>query len=1248
MSEHVPILLCSREAASRRRGGSSSRTSTISFFPAIGLLLVWSSVGVGASPLRLDGPTAPRWQPAPGWVARPPAGSSVTDRGGSLLFRIRGRQTSLPWQITLVDSDGDADARYVVLRYRGVGLSSAPGDYFLHGWDGTAGGTTYAGREVVVSDGQWHTLAIDRVALHPLEPLRSLALKLSLGEKESAELEVRSIEITSTLPEGVAPLVAAGPANTPATRMKWSDFKGLAPAPDWVARAADQYQFTADPREATFRVHGADRGMRWVGPLPAPVDLRTNPYISFRYRLTGSALGSGYAFWLGSEKTGPDEKAVIPAYLKDLTADGAWHQRTVRLDAAFVAGRIAVGLDGLGESVELRLSSLVFGPRPPRWPVAELCPHSPMRERWPDGKNGFTCIPLGRQGASPAPFLAQRLGLEDWFAAREVLVDGVPFHVPAREEDLWHTGTAVKGDVALPLPPKGREICLLVAVAAPATEPFGLEPAEHPKLQERLAHAEKVVCEVEYTSGPPDLLMPVVASPAGYGLKRGIGVHVLHPDPGRTPRRLLVHDRMQTADVAVLGLTINEGRNRVAEPPPFTLPAPTPGGLRGAGSAVRRKSADAVIVGRGALEARFQTSRGLSWKSLSAVGLGARLSAAAGPVFKVTVGTTETDSTQWTTTAVEPAADGFRVTLKSPDGSLRAAVDLTAPAPVRNGGAAGGLVMNLHLRCLQGQGRPAAVVFPILDGVTLGSAADTWYYYGRRGGVIARDDAYYREPLGEPHPMQVDGFFGPTSGLALACLTHDTGLQHHFIRLSKGTAGGHWSIEHPTLQLVADRDWDATEAALSLDEGDWRGMIRAHQRWLSTWFRPRTNAPWFRNVFALIGTNYNHDLGMTPLERGDLWPPLENARRRLGHADYLHIFGWGASKKFGDWGDYNHYDELGGLDHFRKSVARVQDAGVPVGLYVDAFNHSSTATLAGSHAKEWAALQADGRPQAVPGFHAYTECLYLRPWQHHLASAVKRVRDDVGARAMYIDELGATDGRWNCHGGSVHGHPGEVIPYRGELALVGAIRKAVGPDLPLYIEYPPAEAMRQLLDGAFSYYAMWGQDQAAVAPHMANLSRFVFPEFKTFHILSYSIPRAGNWYHFKVPFFNGEGYFLGETSFAATDPECLAFLRKALAIQGAHRAAFAGRDVEPLAPTLQPGVFANRFSTPAETVWTLFNTTGRTVRGPAIDVTHVPGSSYHDVWNDRPISPQLHSGRARLEATLTPQSVGCVVQRLQP
>jgi hypothetical protein len=431
-----------------------------------------------------------------------------------------------------------------------------------------------------------------------------------------------------------------------------------------------------------------------------------------------------------------------------------------------------------------------------------------------------------------------------------------------------------------------------------------------------------------------------------------------------------------------------------------------------------------------------------------------------------------------------------------------------------------------------------------------------------------------------------------------------------------------------------------------LREGDWRSILAAYREWLATWYQPRRGPEWFRRVFAFIGTNFHYDRGFSPEERGNLTPTLENARQWVGRADFLHLFGWGASKQFGDWGDYNHYEELGGLDHFRGSVARTQQSGVPVGLYIDGYLHCTAAAIAGKHAQEWAVRRVDGQPQWIEEYNAYNECPYLEPWRQHLAQTYRRVREEVGAKGMYIDELGATDGRWSCYGGDAHGHPGEVIPYRGELELMRAIRQAVGEEVPLYVEYPPSEAARQVVDGAFSYYAIWGQDQADAAPHFVNLSRFLFPEFKPLHILSYATPRAGNWHHFKIPFFNGEGYDVGEPGLAATDPDCLAFLRMALEIQTAHREAFASADVEPLVPTLRPGVFANRFTAPSETVWTLFNTTGRTVRGSFLEVPHRPGATYRDLWNNRPLRPPIKGGRAVLDLELPPQSVGCVAQQI--
>jgi len=266
-------------------------------------------------------------------------------------------------------------------------------------------------------------------------------------------------------------------------------------------------------------------------------------------------------------------------------------------------------------------------------------------------------------------------------------------------------------------------------------------------------------------------------------------------------------------------------------------------------------------------------------------------------------------------------------------------------------------------------------------------------------------------------------------------------------------------------------------------------------------------------------------------------------------------------------------------------------------------------------------------------------------WQDYLAGTYRRVHEDFGSKILYIDEYGATDGRWTCRAKD-HGHNGYEIPYAGEVAMLKRIREAVGPEVALYTEYPPAEVTRQYTDGSITYQALWSAEQEPLAPHFIDLPRFAFPGFKQMHIIYYVGTRAGNWWLFKFPFFNGEVFRIGEPNLAGMDEPSLAFLKRAVQVQCAHRNAFSSHTVEPLVPTDVSGVFANRFAGPTETVWTLYNANGRSVDKPVLRVKHVDGATYTDAWADTPITPEVHNGMALIAVELDPKGIGCVVQAL--
>ncbi len=1205
------------------------------------LLLLMSALPVAAQK-PLDGASAPRWTACPGWVSNLPAQYGVTDEGGVLLFQVDGAGSEMPWQISFREDEIAGDARYLLVRYRAEGLLETAGNYFLHGYEGTPGGRRYADSDEVRSDGAWHTIAVDLAKVAPNEPTVQLAVKVRVGRAGKASLRVERVSFADELPAGAA-LARTQSAASRSVVLDWARVLPLKPSPGWTTRPATDFGAAADGTAVTFTVRGPGKQMRWPLSLPEAVDLSQLPWFSMRYRASGQ-LGMGtYAVWLGEDASGAKGQSCHPLLARDLVADGQWHTFSVRLGTHFRATQLAIGLDCAGSEAQMVLDNITFASGPAAWPVAKALPHEASSAPWPAGKDGFAVLPVAIGGGKPSPFFARRAGLSDWFSASSIVVGGVPFAVSPVEQ-VVQSGTAELKALEMALPAGAREVYLLTAAAAPPSEPFGLDSA-HPRLMEVLAEPEKVVFEIRYAQGPPDFVLPLQAATGKWGLKRGLAVHVVHPDPARRATTLLLHDRMQTASFAILGASTLAGTPRIAEPgwEHLRYPAPPVGALRAAGRPAGATASgqparpEVPRVASGALAAGFGTAAGLTWSDLSAAGL----SVARGSVFEVEVGGSVLPAADWKVQRSEKVGAqgiGRRYFLRNAAAGLGAVVECTP-------GKEHELLLGMRLVNEGAVAVTATLRFPVLRGVRLGSVADTWYLYGRRGGIVNHVPAAYREPLGEPHPLQVDGFFNPRRGLALACMTHDTVAQHHFIRFSKGDTGGEWSPEYVERDLPAGASFAATEAALVLREGDWRAIFAAYRSWLATWYKAPAEKPWWRRTFSFLGCNAHYDHTPDPKRRGAIQPLVDTCLKHIGVCDYVHLFGWGASKQFGDWGDYGHYDEtVGGKEYFRDNIGRAQAAGVGVGLYLDGYLSSDKGEAVGARAREWAMKRPDGSPNYVKEYDSYNQCPTFEGWREHLASTYARIHRDLGVKGMYIDEMGSTDGRWCCYAKD-HGHNGYEIPYAAEVATMKGIRQAVGPEVALYTEYPSAEVSRKYLDGSFTYQALWSVDQEALAPHYVDMPRFAFPAFKQFHIIHYVRPYAGNWWLFKFPFFNGESYDLSGPGLPGFEAAALAFQKRAVQTLCAHREAFSSSRVEPLVRTEVAGVFANAFHAPRESVWTLYNANGRSVRAPVLRVKHLPGATYQDAWAGKALKPEIRAGWATLAVDLGPEAVGCVLQR---
>ena len=351
--------------------------------------------------------------------------------------------------------------------------------------------------------------------------------------------------------------------------------------------------------------------------------------------------------------------------------------------------------------------------------------------------------------------------------------------------------------------------------------------------------------------------------------------------------------------------------------------------------------------------------------------------------------------------------------------------------------------------------------------------------------------------------------------------------------------------------------------------------------------------------------------------------------------------------QFGHWGAYDHYESVGSKDRFRQAVQECQQAGVPVGLYLDGYVVANNSDKpAKSDIEKWA-IQGPGIKASNKAYQARAMCPYVKEWRDYLTAAFRRVADEVKPDGMYMDEFGGCLTSHTCYS-TGHGHPAPMGMCPGEWLLSRQIRQALPAKIATYCEYVPADVAHQYLDGAFGHVAFYNSRDgyAWLAPHFVDLQRFAFPDFKVFETIYCTPMRNGNWTLLKYPFFNGHGYYLAPFDPVNCDQHYCEFLTRVFRVQHAHGDAFTSSSVEPLVPTEQSGVYANRFSTPKKNVWTLFNANYRTVRGPLLRVSPVVGATYFDAWNERPLRVNTEGSAARLEIDLGPRAVGCVMQQL--
>lgn len=1198
------------------------------------MLVLLASLSHAAVGLPYDFDKPADWEPKPTFLGNPTDRYEVQNADGVCTLRVNETGKGMKFLLPLKAADSGA-ATYLLVRYRARNIGG--GGYAIWAFDDSRGGREIVNPKSLVPDGQWHVLALDLEALGVVGDLQSLVFEVQCRQAP-AEVGLDYLRPSDTVPAGATALPSArGAAEEHLLKLT----EGPLPQaePDWLALDAPRFGREVQESALHLWAEGRDRGMKFSLKLPQPLDLNKFRFAAIRYRATGLAGWGDYAIWLGSGGGGQPSHYMNVIGLNTLRADGEWHVAIATLSDQFLATDMAFQVCAATGRGDLWIDSLRFTTNRPYLALEDTLP---LTAGWGGSKlaaGQFVAVDLGDQSNARAQDQLSGYGLKSWLPGGKFSARGIPFATPAEGPNVIASKPGETGNTAITVNGQAREAFVLLATRLPRMDACRMGD---PVPMEAVNTPERLVFAVHYADGVTDRIFPVAVSSGRAEVARGCDVYALPHLRPVALKRLVLENHMDSARFLIGGVTLNNGKPLATDPAVAPLPpSPGPAATVKSRPATIRPLPQGYLLDTGTLTLSLKTAGGITVLGITDDYLrGAKLALAPGPLFTLGVGEKTVTSTGVTVGKTVLTRQGKAQTLTVPVDAAPAGVPLRGEL-VLTVGQGEDLLMRLNVNYVGDKPGTPQIVFPTLNSLRTGAAEHTWYLWAQKGGLISNQATTKRQHYGGEYPLQVADVFNPAAGAGLALLTYDLQDVYRLNTLTKDDQGvslgiEYWQYEHQPGERV-----ETVPTALRAHAGDWRAALRIYRQWTQTWYKPQVpRKAWFQKVFY-----YQQCLAWSQLRdpRTGQWrmgEVVKQFRDTFGCLDYLHIFDFGQSPTYGRVGDYNHYDELGGLAAMRGAIKQAQDMGVKIGLYIEGYLCDTRGVWGREHVAANCLIQKDGKPLMWPGSTTETMmCAAAQPWRDHLAETYKRVAGELQPNGMYIDQYGFVN-TWKTCWSREHGHPVPWAPIRGEHDTTRAIRGNIPTEIANLTEETPNDVNSQCQDGALGYSVV--STDPRLAPHRVDLFRFQFPSFKVLQLVNYNRFTEGGWYLLKWPFFNGEAWWLSGMPEDYCD-EAKDFLRQAFAILHRYEAAFTSSDVEPLVPTLKPTVYANRFTSPQATVWTLYNADTRTFRGDLLTVPHKPGTRYVDAFTGKVLKARVKGGLATLPVELGPCAVGCVV-----
>ncbi len=821
-----------------------------------------------------------------------------------------------------------------------------------------------------------------------------------------------------------------------------------------------------------------------------------------------------------------------------------------------------------------------------------------------------------------------------------VVCDEIPFELNS-EPMIKSTSLIERDSIEVAIDQTCHEIFLLLGM-----ELVGTDNAFQFVQRTEIKQPERLVVTKHYADGTRDRSFPYSVHRSSYSVEAStLGCYLVPADKRKKLERITIEEWMSYGRLFLTGLTVNGGNeNLVALPEnqkPLSLPKPHMN-QQTASPNLTVKDNQSFVLENDYYRLVLNGEDGLNIQSLFHKTGYHDLLTQPTPLFSFLSGRMQITSEQFSIENYHLNQNGLTLVLQSmePTLPLQFNINLKADAGTE-------LLMQASVRNQGYTPQSLRLLFPDMRDIRLSEDIQNDYYF-----FPLRRVAHGNQPVrlmgvhsGE-FPLQFFDLYSESGHFGLALHTRDTDLVLKRFRFEKRTQGSRMGVEfgfHLPIQIEAQSFHAFPPVMLDFHPGDWHVPFDNYRQWSRQWYTTnKASRRILKDVFIcrrdypIGGTGYLFDLTRDSYTFDRL---IHESETSLGGIDMIDISGWAYSEKYGRVGNYTRY-ELGGENDLRHSISTCP---VPVGLYLEGYLIDPRSKVGHEKASEWQIITKDGEPKTWSGNDEMFMDSYAAGWRDYLGTTLKSVAQDTNADALYVDQYGFGDSSKACFS-THHEHAVGAHPLIGEHGMLKHLRNELDKlDQPvaIYTEQVPNDISSQYTDAAFSY-AMAG-DVDYPSPVKLNLFRYAFPDFKVIELFHPGIdPKGISAEDAKLCFFHGEAMWLKGRAKSWYSKEFRAFTKEAYEVVHNHHDTFTSGKVEPLLPTLQRGVYANRFSSDHKMVITLYNSNLHTVRGDLMIIKKGDFGMETLLGLDNASYP-ARQDNVVIKGVLDPHSVGAIV-----